>query len=103
MGTLGHRALLQYIESNDLAGLKTFLDTRHLPVDDRDEVSTLQLPLIFLSFYLIFKKLNFFKFLKFNDFFESYLLINFLRIFLHLEWSNGAYGCCGQRPSAICT
>lgn len=38
MGTLGHRALLQYIESNDLPGLKTFLDTRHLPVDDRDEV-----------------------------------------------------------------
>lgn len=39
MGTLGYRALLQYIESNDLAGLKTFLDTRHIPVDDRDEVS----------------------------------------------------------------
>lgn len=53
MGTLGHRALLQYIESNDLAGLKTFLDTRHLPVDDRDEVSTLQLPLSFLSFFFL--------------------------------------------------
>lgn len=39
MGTLGHRALLQFIESNDLAGLKTFLDTRQLPIDDRDEVS----------------------------------------------------------------
>lgn len=39
MGTLTHRALLQYIESNDLPGLKTFLDTRHLPIDDRDEVS----------------------------------------------------------------
>lgn len=39
MGTLGYRALLQYIESNDLSGLKIFLDTRHLPVDDRDEVS----------------------------------------------------------------
>lgn len=39
MGTLGHRALLQYIESNDLPGLKTVLDTRHLPIDDRDEVS----------------------------------------------------------------
>lgn len=38
MGSLGHRALLQYIDSNDLPGLKTFLDTRHLPVDDRDEV-----------------------------------------------------------------
>ncbi|XP_037926963.1 kinase D-interacting substrate of 220 kDa isoform X3 [Hermetia illucens] len=37
MGSLGHRALLQYIDSNDLPGLKTFLDTRHLPVDDRDE------------------------------------------------------------------
>lgn len=40
MGTLGYRALLQYIESNDLNGLKTFLDTRHILVDDRDEVST---------------------------------------------------------------
>lgn len=39
MGTLGYRALLQYIESNDLQGLKSFLDVRHLPVDDRDEVS----------------------------------------------------------------
>lgn len=39
MGTLTHRALLQYIEANDLPGLKTFLDTRHLPIDDRDEVS----------------------------------------------------------------
>lgn len=46
MGTLGHRALLQYIESNDLSGFKTFLDTRHLPVDDRDEVS---------AFFLIFR------------------------------------------------
>ncbi|XP_031633089.1 kinase D-interacting substrate of 220 kDa isoform X3 [Contarinia nasturtii] len=36
MGTLS-RHLLQYIESNDLSGLKTFLDTRHLPIDDRDE------------------------------------------------------------------
>lgn len=42
MGTLTHRALLQYIESNDLPGLKTFLDTRHLPVDDRDEVSQIE-------------------------------------------------------------
>lgn len=43
MGTLTHRALLQYIEANDLPGLKTFLDTRHLPVDDRDEVSAIHL------------------------------------------------------------
>lgn len=49
MGTLTHRALLQYIESNDLPGLKTFLDTRHLPIDDRDEVSS-------IGFYLIFEK-----------------------------------------------
>lgn len=39
MGALGHRALLQYIESNDLAGFKAFLDTRNLAIDDRDEVS----------------------------------------------------------------
>lgn len=39
MATLGHKALLQYIEANDLSGLKTFLDTRQIPVDDRDEVS----------------------------------------------------------------
>lgn len=39
MGALAHRALLQYIESNDLAGFKAFLDTRNLAVDDRDEVS----------------------------------------------------------------
>lgn len=38
MGALGHRALLQYIESNDLAGFKAFLDTRNLAIDDRDEV-----------------------------------------------------------------
>lgn len=38
MGALGHRALLQYIESNDLAGFKAFLDTRNLSIDDRDEV-----------------------------------------------------------------
>lgn len=52
MGTLGHRALLQYIESNDLSGLKTFLDTRHLPVDDRDEVSD---QCIFFSVFIINK------------------------------------------------
>lgn len=40
MGSLGHRAIVQYIEINDLTGLKTFLDTRqgHVHVDDRDEV-----------------------------------------------------------------
>lgn len=51
MGTLGHRALLQYIESNDLSGLKTFLDTRQIPVDDRDEVS------IHFSFLVFFRNL----------------------------------------------
>lgn len=40
MGSIGHRSLLQYLESNDLAGLKTLLDTRHLPVDDRDDNQT---------------------------------------------------------------
>lgn len=39
MGSLIHRTLLQYIELNDLAGLKTFLDARrNAPVDDRDDV-----------------------------------------------------------------
>ncbi len=40
MGSLSHRALLQFIELNDLPGLKAFLDTRrHTPIiDDRDEV-----------------------------------------------------------------
>lgn len=40
MGSLIHRTLLQFIELNDLAGLKTFLDARrHTPViDDRDDV-----------------------------------------------------------------
>ncbi|XP_053671000.1 kinase D-interacting substrate of 220 kDa [Anopheles nili] len=40
MGSLGHRSLLQYLESDDLAGLKSFLGTRHLQVDDRDENNT---------------------------------------------------------------
>ncbi|XP_055679140.1 kinase D-interacting substrate of 220 kDa isoform X2 [Lutzomyia longipalpis] len=40
MGAFGYRTLLQYVESNDLQGLKTLLDTRHLPVDDRDENQT---------------------------------------------------------------
>lgn len=38
MGSLGHRTLLQYIELNDLPGLKTFLGSRNISVDDRDEV-----------------------------------------------------------------
>lgn len=38
MGSLGHRAILQYVETNDLPGLKVFLGSRHLSVDDRDEV-----------------------------------------------------------------
>ncbi|XP_037040585.1 kinase D-interacting substrate of 220 kDa isoform X5 [Bradysia coprophila] len=39
MGSLSHRTLLQYIELNDLPGLKLYLDVRrHTPViDDRDE------------------------------------------------------------------
>ncbi|XP_055697387.1 kinase D-interacting substrate of 220 kDa isoform X1 [Phlebotomus papatasi] len=40
MGAFGYRTLLQYVDSNDLQGLKTLLDTRHLPVDDRDENQT---------------------------------------------------------------
>ena len=40
MGSLGHRALLQYVDNNDLAGLRAILDSRHLSVDDRDEVSS---------------------------------------------------------------
>nr|XP_040237698.2 kinase D-interacting substrate of 220 kDa isoform X3 [Anopheles coluzzii] len=40
MGSLGHRSLLQYLETDDLAGLKSFLGTRHLQVDDRDENNT---------------------------------------------------------------
>ncbi|XP_065074364.1 kinase D-interacting substrate of 220 kDa-like isoform X8 [Ochlerotatus camptorhynchus] len=40
MGSLSHRALLQYLESDDLAGLKSFLGTRQLQVDDRDENGT---------------------------------------------------------------
>ncbi|XP_067630651.1 kinase D-interacting substrate of 220 kDa B isoform X2 [Eurosta solidaginis] len=37
MGSLAHRALLQYVDSNDLSGLRAILDSRHLSVDDRDE------------------------------------------------------------------
>ncbi|XP_013108255.2 kinase D-interacting substrate of 220 kDa isoform X10 [Stomoxys calcitrans] len=37
MGSLGHRALLQYVEVNDISGLRSILDSRHLSVDDRDE------------------------------------------------------------------
>uniref|UniRef100_A0A182P1J7 Uncharacterized protein n=1 Tax=Anopheles epiroticus TaxID=199890 RepID=A0A182P1J7_9DIPT len=40
MGSLGHRSLLQYLETDDLAGLKSFLGTRHLQVDDRDDNNT---------------------------------------------------------------
>lgn len=39
MGSLSHRTLLQYLDSDDLVGLKSFLGTRQLQVDDRDEVS----------------------------------------------------------------
>lgn len=40
MGSLGHRALLQYVDSNDLSGFRALLDSRHLTVDDRDEVNS---------------------------------------------------------------
>ncbi|XP_055537866.1 kinase D-interacting substrate of 220 kDa isoform X4 [Wyeomyia smithii] len=40
MGSLSHRALLQFLESDDLVGLKSFLGTRQLQVDDRDENGT---------------------------------------------------------------
>ncbi|XP_023162463.2 kinase D-interacting substrate of 220 kDa isoform X2 [Drosophila hydei] len=40
MGSLGHRAVLQYIDNNDISGLRAILDSRHLTIDDRDENST---------------------------------------------------------------
>lgn len=43
MGSLGHRALLQYVDANDLSGLRALLDSRHLTVDDRDEVNFIKI------------------------------------------------------------
>lgn len=40
MGSLGHRTLLNFIENEDLGGLKNFLDSRQTQVDDRDENGT---------------------------------------------------------------
>ncbi|KAH8413651.1 hypothetical protein KR222_002792, partial [Zaprionus bogoriensis] len=40
MGSLGHRALLQYIDNNDISGLRAILDSRHLTIDDRDDNAT---------------------------------------------------------------
>lgn len=42
MGSLIHRTILQYIETNDLPGLKLYLDARRHTsiIDDRDEVYT---------------------------------------------------------------
>ena len=40
MGSLGHRTLVNFIESEDLGGLKNFLDSRQTQVDDRDENGT---------------------------------------------------------------
>jgi ankyrin repeat-rich membrane spanning protein len=40
MGTFGYRELLQFIESGDFQGLKSFLDNRPIQVDDRDENGT---------------------------------------------------------------
>lgn len=39
MGSLNHRTLLQFIEANDLPGLRDYLINRSQNVDDRDEVS----------------------------------------------------------------
>lgn len=40
MGTLTYRTLLNYIESDDLAGFKGYFDTHQIQVDDRDENGT---------------------------------------------------------------
>ena len=40
MSSLGYRTLVSYIENEDFAGFKTFLDSRQLQVDDRDENGT---------------------------------------------------------------
>lgn len=40
MGTLGHRALLQFLDVGDIQGLKNYLDIRQLQVDDRDDNGT---------------------------------------------------------------
>lgn len=79
MGSLGHRAIVQYIESNDLPGLKTFLDTRqgHVHVDDRDEVR--------------------------DKMHESFMKIQLLKLNVSLEWSHSTYGCKFQRCHIICT
>jgi hypothetical protein len=38
MSSLAHRTLISFIETDNLPGLKSFLDTRQQQVDDRDEV-----------------------------------------------------------------
>lgn len=40
MSSLGHRTLATYIDNEDLGGLKNFLDSRQMQVDDRDENGT---------------------------------------------------------------
>lgn len=40
MGSLGHRTIVNFIETEDLGGLKNFLDSRQTQVDDRDENGT---------------------------------------------------------------
>lgn len=40
MGSLGHRTILNFIETEDLGGLKNFLDSRTTQVDDRDDNGT---------------------------------------------------------------
>lgn len=49
MGSLSHRTLLQFLDSNDLAGLKSFLGTRQLQVDDRDDVSILDIIMVYTT------------------------------------------------------
>lgn len=39
MGSIGHRTLLQFLDAEDLNGLRAYLESRQSQVDDRDEVS----------------------------------------------------------------
>lgn len=75
MGSLNHRALLAYIEANDLVGLKSYLDSRSLSVDDRDEV---------IHFLLILKCI-------------------ILMPTENLEWCYCTYYCCWTRANWFCS
>ena len=37
---LSFRAIAEFIKSDNLQGLKIFLDTRHVNIEDKDEVRT---------------------------------------------------------------